>query len=148
MRHLKLFEGYLDEPTYYGIEREEGMDLIETQTVNMSDRTADRILKIFGSVRVITGGKDRGSSDSSFYVTYTIPEGYQFIDISIDTQKTTRPSSGRNIEIVEIEDGWFVMRIHGGSFKSNIYKLKSYKCDGIDGVKKCLEENKILKILK
>lgn len=135
MRHLKLFEGYLDEPTYHIIEKEEGMDLIETRSVDMSDRTADRILKIFGSVRIITGGKDRGSSDSNVFVANTIPDGYQFIDISI---------SGKNIEIVEIEDGWFVMRIHGGYIGGHI-AFGSYKCDGIDGLKKCLEEEKILK---
>jgi hypothetical protein len=133
MRYLKVFESF-KEPFYCQIDRTDGMDLIETKSVDMSQRTSD-ILKSFPfKNEILHSLRLKGNPNSSLYVEGSITPGHHFVDIQL---------SENNIEIVELDDEWFVVRVHRPI--QNYRHIPgnastTFKCDQLDGVLNLLKE--------
>jgi hypothetical protein len=135
MIHLKLFEGF-DEPMYQQIDRQDGMDLIETRAVDMSKKISDKIFSfLFKNLRnkYFEIFVKEGDPNENDYVLSSITPGYHFVDITTDKN---------NIEIVELEDEWFIVRVHGKLDKIQTFTVGSstFKCDQLDGLLKLLTD--------
>ena len=131
MKWLKLFEGF-DEPMYQQIDRQDGMDLIETKAVDMSKKIYDKIFSFpFKNLRCKY--LKEGDPNGNAYVLSSITPGYHFVDITTDKN---------NIEIVELEDEWFIVRVHGKLDKIQTFTVGSstFKCDQLDGLLKLLTD--------
>ena len=133
MRHLKIFEGF-EEPLYQEIDRSDGMDLIETKSVDMSQRTSD-ILKSFRfKNEILNFIRLKGNPNSNSYVEGSITPGHHFVDIQL---------TENNIEIVELDDEWFIVRVHRPI--QNYRHIPgnastTFKCDQLDGVLNLLKD--------
>ena len=132
MIHLKLFEGF-DDPMYQEIDRQDGMDLIETRAVDMSEKFSDKILSFPFKTLVRSMVVLPGNPKANSYVEGSITPGYHFVDITTDKN---------NIEIVELEDEWFIVRVHGKLGLDFILTVGSstFKCDQLDGLLKLLKD--------
>jgi hypothetical protein len=127
MRYLKVFESF-KEPLYCQIDRTDGMDLIETKSVDMSQRTSDILMSFRFKNEIIHSISLKGDPESNLYVKGSITPGHHFVDIQ---------TNKNNIEIVELDDEWFVVRVHRPlehyhHFPGNA--STTFKCDQLDGV--------------
>jgi hypothetical protein len=137
MNHLKLYESFSNDEFFSLISKDEGIDLIEQKNVDMLESTKDMILSNFPdysdsqkSALFISG-----DPDSHTYVQSLVKPENHYLDFNLKIDKVWA-----NLEIVEIVDEWFIVRIHGLASKENPnHRLNTYKCDQLEGLLELLK---------
>ena len=138
MKHLKLFESFDNNEYYSEINIELGMDLIEDKCVSMNESTQTSILNFKFMSKNIEALKEKGDFESHTFVQSRVKNDYNYLDITL-------PDLGLNIEIVEIEDEWFIVRLHGGRQRSSVHAgSKTFKCDQFDGLVELFKDQNII----
>lgn len=145
MKWIKLFEGF-DELMYQEIDKEEGMFIIKEKSVSMSKKNSDKILS-YPFKKLKNGVVASGDPESHSFVESGITKGHKFLDIT-----TEYMSRFYNLEIVEADDEWFIVRIHG-ELKGFVGELPvplqprqifwTFKCDQIDGLFELLKKTNL-----
>lgn len=135
MRYLKLFKESNNE-YYFDIKSQSGLDLIGSISVSMSQKSQMAISNLNWNCKDVKKKKLEGNPKSSFYVQSAIGIGHIFLDITLIPTFI-------NLEIVEIEDEWFIVRIHN---QGNKYSkpLQTYKCDQLDGLIQLLKDKELI----
>jgi hypothetical protein len=136
MNHLKLYESFSTDGFFTPISKEDGTDLIERKNVDLLEKTKDIILGYLNTLSQYTGDKYRGDlwisgdPESHTFVESLVKPENHYLDFNLKIDKDYI-----NLEIVEIVDEWFIVRIHGLASKENPHtRLVTYKCDQIEGL--------------
>lgn len=142
MRHIRLFEGYM-EPEYYQVDWHTDLPPV----VSMSDRTVERIVKIMGAWKwsgdnfICEKKPDRNRLMVSF--KYGKPyDGIKYCQLTgIDLHSGWKKPILNSVDYVNIsqaEDDWF--RIAYGENDG----IKRFKCDQVEGLVKFLKDRDII----
>lgn len=115
-----LFEGYLDEPEYKEISREDYINICYYQ---------NPIVTIDISKSIINKIKEKTTSDTEVLLSKLFPKRKE------KSIFLTNDKIGWKVFIIELKDEWFIV------VDSNDY----IKCDGTTGLFKCLKDRNIIK---
>lgn len=124
MKHIKLFEGYLDEPEWKEITKQEYQDIIQ----NYNDISEPFNLKEFNWI-------NNNFKNTNWYPgNWTNIRGMGNIELKsvIITNHFYSGPNEKQLSIYKLRDDWFIVS----------YKEKWYKCDKLDGLIKFIEKIK------
>jgi hypothetical protein len=150
MKHLKLFEGYLDQPQYWEIERDDFDDEIESDFiltgVEMDQIFIDR-LKKFG-FKLSEVRYDHGPLSvppegmTSMYKThYKNRLKYHLLSF---VSMGSYSSNKIEISIFQIEDEYFLVKAMVSGKVGEKTEYLYWKCDQFDGLIKFLKDKKLI----
>lgn len=129
---MKLFEqeSKSNNQYYTKISHREALSLIKERNVDMSEKTSEIIVKTLGNKFIhddlYPNGRNTGNPDSDYYTEQSVNPKNHFMHFSLK-------SSSLHVEIVEIEDEYFIVKLYGP------IRIDA-KCDQLDGFIKFIED--------
>lgn len=141
MKYLKLFEN-VDE-YYTSLTTQQGIDFIKERNTDFRDSSISQLEDIFKTnlnpiYEYPKFETPTGDIESYTYIYRYVKENNRLLDLQLNSY--TQGVKPINIEIVECEDEWYVVRLHG----LGMMKIDSYKCDQMDGLIQCLKDRHVL----
>lgn len=144
MKYLKLFEGYLDQPQYWEIERDEYVPDVGLlglgDVVEMDQIFIDR-LKKFGFKLSEVRYDDGALMTSMFKTHYKNRLKYHLLSF---VSMGSYSSNKIEISIFQIEDEYFLVKAMVRGKVGEKAELKYWKCDQFDGLIKFLKDKKLI----
>lgn len=117
MRYLKLFEGYLDQPEYVEIERDDFLNIFYRNRFENLVTISPNVIRRIG---------EKIPDNVTMKLVRTFPKR---------KEKAIHLSDVWEVTIYELKDEWFVVVDDNQFF---------FKCDQLEGLLKCLQDRSII----